>query len=246
MDKQLGDTVKKFMFDINDFDEAALRRKETLARRPTFSQEEMEAARQTGVSQGRVEGLKEALESQESQIRDLCQQLVLTADRLTQDETDRLATFIDQSALIAVQALTRALPVLLNTLAVDQIAAFVNKVLEDQSKGCSLVIRVAPTHEAAIKERLEAMVATLHRKPDWVISSDPSLTGLQCKIEWTGGGAEWNPQAVAEAVLQTITAHLPEHLRADAIPATAPDAAPAIDEAPQTPHTETEPSGDVP
>lgn len=242
MDKQLADTAKKFLFDINDFDEAALRRKETLARRPTFSQEEMEAARQTGVSQGRVEGLKEAMDSQESQIRDLCQQLVLAADRLTQGETDRMATFIDQAALIAVQGLSRTLPVLLDILAVDQIAAFVNKVLEDQTKGRTIAIRVAPDREAAIKERLEAMAATLHRKIDWTITGDPTLSGLQCKIEWTGGGAEWNPQLVADGVLQAIMSHLPAHLQQSAVIEPASE---SVDETPQTPHTENESPGDV-
>jgi flagellar biosynthesis/type III secretory pathway protein FliH len=241
MEKHLAGPTKKFLFDINDFDEAALRAKEVAARRPTFSQEEMEASRQTGHAQGKLEGLKEAIDSQESQIRDLCQQIVIATDKLAQEESDRMATFIDQSALIAVQALSKALPALLETLAIDQIASFVNNVLEEHSKHQTLNIFVAPVREDAVKKRLEAMAASMHRQQNWTIAGDAGLSDLQCRIEWTAGGAEWDPRTVSDALLAAIISHLPPHLRSQA--EVQPD---AIDDTAQKPHTDSTPSGEAP
>ena len=243
-EKTLTEPVKKFFFDLNDFDEEALRRKAALARKPTFSQEEMEASRQTGYAAGRIDGMKEAIGSQEAQIRDLVQQVVMTTDRIAADEADRMATFIDQAALIAVQALSKTLPTLLDLLAVDQIAAFVNGVLEEQVKAQTLNIYVAPEREDNVRERLTAMAESKRRKQAWVITPDPSLGPLQCRIEWTGGGADWDPNAVASTLLQTIVSHLPEHLRIQAMgPEVTPEAAPeptpeaVVDDSAQKPHT---------
>lgn len=238
-EKNLTEPVKKFFFDLNDFDEEALRRKAAAARRPTFSQEEMEASRQTGYAAGRIDGMKEAIGSQEAQIRDLVQQMVMAADKIAADEADRMATFIDQAALVAVQALSKTLPTLLDLLAVDQISAFVNGVLEEQVKNQSLTICVSPEREETIRERLAAMAESKRRKQTWTVMSEPSLGPLQCRIEWTGGGAEWNPQAVATTLLQTIISHLPEHLRTQVFPADA-----QVDDTAQKTHTNEVPKGD--
>lgn len=238
--------TKKFMFDLNDFGEDALRAKAQAARKPTFSQEEMEASRQTGFTEGRVAGLQEAIGSQEAQIRDLSQQIVMATERLAADESDRMATFIDQAALITVQALNKVLPVLLERVAVSEIASFVTRIYEEQVKAQTLSIYVHPMRVTPVTERLEAMAATMRRKTPWIIQGDPSLHEMQCKIEWTGGGADWDPQTVATRMLDAITAHLPEHLRNAANPPVTPeidDTLEVMDASDQTPHTTDTPQG---
>ncbi|MCB1538588.1 MAG: hypothetical protein H6865_05705 [Rhodospirillales bacterium] len=235
MNKNINLPGKKFLFDLNDFDEEAIRAKAALARRPTFSQEELAAARESGFEEGRIAGLQEAINSQEAQIRDLVQQMVISAERLSTQEADRTATFIDQAALVAVQALVRTLPVLLDTLSVEQIANFTVGVLEGHVGHQSIVIHVPPVREQAVTERLHAMAANMRRKQDWTIQPDPKLHDLQCRIEWSGGGAQWDPNIVAARLLETIVGHLPDHLKPQ-VATPIEDA--AMDEAPQTPHTD--------
>jgi flagellar biosynthesis/type III secretory pathway protein FliH len=189
--------------------------------------------------------LREAIDSQEAQIRDLCQQIVIATDKLAQDETDRMATFIDQAALITVQALSKVLPTLLDTLAVDQIAAFINQVLEENAKSQALNIFVSPAREAAVRERLESRAASMHRRANWTIAADAALSDLQCRMEWTAGGAEWDPQTVSDAVLSAITNHLPAHLRPQAAEphSLAPE---TVDVTPQNPHTDNANPGEAP
>lgn len=235
MESAAAGPMKKFFFDLNDFDEEAMRRRAAEARKPTFSQEEMEASRQTGYAQGRTDGMKEAIGSQEAQIRDLVQQMITVADRIAADESDRMATFIDQAALIAVQALSKTLPALMDLLAIDQIAAFVNGVLEEHVKSQTLNIYVNPERETQIRDRMQAMSESMRRKETWTILPDPSLSLLQCRIEWTGGGAQWDPQSVADTLLQTIISHLPESLRANA------NIDAQVDDTAQKPHTDPTP-----
>jgi len=117
-------------------------------------------------------------------------------------------------------------------------------VLENQAKSQTLNIYVAPEREVQVRDRLEAMVQSMRRKQNWVILPEPALGPLQCRIEWTGGGAEWDPEAVANTLLQTIISHLPEHLRAEALPDenALPDA--AIDDSAEKTHTNEVPQGE--
>ncbi len=230
MDPTSREPTKKFLFDINDFGEEALRKKREAARRPTFSQEEMEASRQTGFEQGRAAGIKETLGSQEAQIRDVLQQVVFAADRLEQGETERLATFINLSALMAAQAIARLCPALLDHFAADQVMHFIRDVLGRQIKGQAIVIHVAPEHAAYISARLDETLAGMHRKLACTVEPDAALDGLQCRFEWTGGGAQWDPAATLDDLLQTLRSHLPEDLRAQA--------AAGVDETAQTPHND--------
>lgn len=241
MGEDLSDNAKKFLFDDNDFSEDALRRKREAARRPTFSQEQMEASRKAGYDEGRKAGIAETLNSQEAQIRDVLQQVVLAATRLESEESNRLATYINQSALVTAQALSRTVPALLDMLAQEQIAMFMKQVLTEQVRGQTLTVHVAPMHCESIKTRFQKMLEQMRRKTACVITEDPTLNGLQCRFEWTGGGADWDPRTVAESLLEKLVSHLPEHLRAAAI--LPPE---GVDEAAQTAHNEPNSSGDVP
>ncbi|MBU6235538.1 MAG: hypothetical protein KGQ41_06815 [Alphaproteobacteria bacterium] len=241
MGKDLGDNAKKFLFDNNDFSEEAQRRKREEARKPTFSAEQMEASKNAGFNEGRKAGIQETLDSQESQIRDTLQQVVMAAARLEAEENKRLATFINQSALVTAQALTHTMPALLQIMGATQIETFMQQVLSELAKGQALVIHVPPAHYDQISARYTALAEKLRRKGACTIVPDPSLTGLECRMDWTGGGAEWNPQAVATKLLETIIAHLPEELRPMAqLPSQ------TVDETQGTPHNEQILTGDVP
>lgn len=208
---------QKYLFDHNDFDEAAVRARIAAARRPTFSQDEMEASRQTGFAQGRAEGQREAMASLEAQLRELMQQVSHTAALFLDNETARLAAFIDQSSLITAQILVRTMPVLLQTLSLVQIENFVRDTLRTHVKKGKLIILVAPNYAEPIKERIKDLADTTPHLGDWTIDADPTLSAYQCRVEWSGGGAEWNPENVANIALQTIFDHLPDELKVHAM-----------------------------
>jgi len=226
----VGDNAKKFLFDINDFGEEALRKKREHARRPTFSQEEMEASRQTGFEQGRTAGIRETLASQEAQVRDILQQVVFAADRLEQGEAQRINSFIEQSTVLATQAITKLCPALLDVMAATQIDGFIRRVLAEQVKGQAITIHVAPEHVEQINTRLTETLVSMRRRATCNVVPDTTLNGLQCRFEWTGGGAEWDPGAAMNSLLETIISHLPEEMRAQA--------SATVDEQPQTPHND--------
>jgi|GEM_PF-2475604 len=234
---------QKYFFDNNDFDEEALRRKREALRKPTFSQEEMEASRQTGFAQGRQEGQRETMASLEARLSELLQQISHTAAIFLDNETARLSAFIDQSSLVTAQILIKVMPVLLQTLSLEQIENFVRETLRQHVKKGSLTILVAPEYADAVRDRLKNLPETTPHLGEWSIEADPSLSNYQSRVEWNGGGAEWNPENVATVALQTLFDHLPDHLKeqavpkAPAVPGTTETAPVSMDEPVQTDNT---------
>jgi len=235
---------QKYFFDNNDFDEDAIRRKREALRKPTFSQEEMEASRQTGFAQGREEGQRETMASLEAQLRELLQQISHTAIVFLDNETERLATFIDQSSVMTAQILVRTMPVLLKVMAVEQIEGFIRETLKAHVKKGRLTIYVSPQYEQAVKDRLKTLPENTPHLADWDIASSPDLSAYQSRVEWSGGGAEWNPENVANVALQTIFDHLPDDLKVQVTlgqptqPENQQETKVAVDDAPQTAHTD--------
>jgi hypothetical protein len=237
----LADNIKKFLFDTNDFGEDALRKKKAAAKTPVFSQAEMEASRQTGLEEGKIIGINETLNSQESHIRDILQQVVMAATRLEDNETQRLATFIDQATLISAQALTKIIPTLLNMLTVAQIDSFIRKVLAEQIRAQSLNIYIASEHKDAIETRLKQILQNMRRKINCEVHADSTLSNLQCRFEWTGGGAQWDPDHLSTTILNNIIAQMPDDIRQHM-----ESSSETLDETIQTPHNESNSSGDAP
>jgi hypothetical protein len=213
MEKPLGDHAKKFLFDTNDFGEEALRKKIEAAKKPTFSQSDMEASRQTGFEEGKIIGINETLASQEAHIRDLLQQIVIAATRLEDNEATRNAHFIDQATLLATQALTRTIPTLLDYLAIEQLSRFIKTVLSENISTQNIVIFVSAQNKDHIEKRLKTMLQTMQRKINCVIEIDQNLNHMQCRFEWLGGGAQWSPDKTAHGLLGTIISHLPADLQ---------------------------------
>jgi flagellar biosynthesis/type III secretory pathway protein FliH len=213
MEKPLGDNAKKFLFDTNDFGEEALRKKVEAAKKPIFSQSDMEASRQTGFEEGKIIGINETLASQEAHIRDLLQQIVIAASRLEEDEAKRNAHFIDQATLLATQALTRTIPTLLDYLALEQISRFIKNVLSENTTTQNIAIFVNAQNKEHIEKRLQNSLDAMPRKISCTIQTDANLNHMQCRFEWLGGGAQWSPDKTAHGLLGTIISHLPAHLQ---------------------------------
>lgn len=241
MENDLNGGTKKYFFDNNDFSEEALRRKREEARKPSFSSEQVEAARKAGYEEGKKAGIAETIDSQEAKIRDLLQQVVMAATRLEQDETARLATFIDQSALVTAQALVRIIPTLLDETSLDQISGFMKTVLTETSKKQPLVLHVPSVHHAELCDRYEKMASDMRRTGKCEIVADPALTATECRFEWAGGGAEWSPENVAGLLMARIREILPENMK-DAVNSSAQ----GVDESGNSPHNDETSNGDMP
>jgi flagellar assembly protein FliH len=80
-----------------------------------------------------------------------------------------------------------------------------------------ITLRAAPNVAAILEPRLADIAHEEGYDGRVMIAADPHMTGADCRIEWRGGGAERNEQAIEEA-LTALIAHRFSH--SDAAPST--------------------------
>lgn len=223
---------KKYLFDNNDFDEEVIRARARAQaeakRRPTFSQEEMEASRQTGFTQGRQEGVRETMSGLEAQLAELAQHIHTSLGLFTAQEEARTALFVEQASTLAATILQKSMPALLEKMSLPQMTDFLSDILSQHVKKNNLLIYVPTRYADALNEKIQELASKSEHGHTWQVKPSDTLSNYECHIEWDGGGARYDGQTIANVALNALMAQI------------AP-----IDESVQNPHNETDTHQDI-
>jgi len=191
--------MEKFLFDTS-FDteksaaakaaEAAKKAAEETPLAPTFSEEELEAARQAAYAEGKAAGVAEAEAGQTRRLAEAVEalppQLAQLAQNLETQADDRRRETLD-AALTVVRKL---FPNLARAHGLDEIHAVVDACLERLRDEPRLVIRSADGDLDALKERIEQSVQHSGFEGKLVFLVDERLADGDLRVEWADGGAE--------------------------------------------------------
>jgi flagellar assembly protein FliH len=183
----------KFLFD-QSFDAPdpprASARRPALPPEPTFSRQELEAARAAGIDEGRAAGLAEATRTNEtlaaaalSRVAAGVQQLLDGSARQGQ-ETQRLCC---DTMRIALQ---KAVPALARRAALSEIEALLGDCLREAIEEPRLVVRACDDVFEALQRRLAALTAAAGFAGKVVLLADETLGPGDVRVEWAEGGAE--------------------------------------------------------
>ncbi|GEM_PF-2697072 len=225
--------IKKFLFDLHDFDEESLARKRKAAeapKPPSFSEAELESARAQAYQKGRIAGIDEERKSINQRVADTIAGFQIQFDTLYAQEEGRNTRFVDDSIALVLDSLQKAFPTLFEASKIDELEAFLKNHIAGHIKTPMLDIRVHPSLKDEINKRMAEILAHSPLSGDWSVSGDSAIQPGHCKILWAHGGAEWVPMALHH----TILAFFKEQLGANYEPYIAPPA-PMAAPAPLTP-----------
>ncbi len=202
--------AKKFMFDTR-FDEeprpeepAEVVEEEPEAEEaeeaPTFSQDDVNAARDEGFAAGRDQGVREAAGVTE---RMTAEALGAVGERLAelfriQQETNT-ATAADAVA-VAAAVVRKLFPDLSRRNALGEVERLIEDVMDTMMGEPRVTIRVDAELHTALEEHV-AGLATRHGFEGQIdVVADPELPAGDCRIEWRNGGAERNSDALWQEI----------------------------------------------
>jgi flagellar assembly protein FliH len=181
--------ISKFLFDT-DFGgpptpAAAAREPDDEAEAPTFSEDELQAAREHGYETGVAAGRAQALAGVESKIEALLEELRGRLDTLADEVAGQR-----QAAIAEVVTLAKAIAA---KVAGESTAEHSLELIETLARDClaslyqasEATIRVGPDLAPALGERLGALALPVAIE----VAADPTLAGADCRIEWLSGGA---------------------------------------------------------
>lgn len=204
--------IKKFMFDLNDFDDDAIAKKQEEEENilPSFSEEELEAARAEGYQKGRIAGIDEERASLTQHIQNTMQSLVPNIQQLLAQEEQRSARFVDDSIALTHDALEKLFPQLHQKTHLDALKTYLKQTLTEQYKWTKLIISVHPDTEKEIANYIAQSFATENSEIRIIVQSGADTPLGHAHIQWDHGGALWTPLKLQEAVLENLISFLPD------------------------------------
>ncbi|WP_193371031.1 FliH/SctL family protein [Pelagibius marinus] len=157
---------------------------------PTFSEEELEAARQAAFAEGKAAGLAEAEQSHAKRLADSVADLPPHFDRLAQEleqlETERRRGSLDA----AVTVVRKIFPRLARDGGLEEIRAVVEACLERLRDEPRLLIRCADCDLDPLRERIESSTSRGSFEGKLVFLVDETIAAGDVRVEWADGGAE--------------------------------------------------------
>jgi len=215
--------AEKFMFDLTfdnevevslqteQADEIATVEEELEIIAPTFSEEEVEIARQQGFEAGKEEGLAATLEVLTRQINEtlLKADEKLLAAFQTQDSVNQELSRAAHS--LAMGICKKMMPAMAKQHSFDE----VEKVIEEVFAKAIEEPRITLSVHSDIAEAVEVRVSELAKEKGYegrfFVRADEALEASDCRIDWANGGSERNTQELWANITTIVARNIGEN-----------------------------------
>ncbi len=209
---------------------------------PTFSEEEMAAAREESFATGKAEGVNEAAEATERQISASLEKLGQQFDSLFKAQETADAAIMENAISVACGIARKVFPALNQQGALGEIERMTVMSLEKILEEPQVIIAVNPELEAALKERLDTLTAQAGYKGEVKIIADDKVDPGDCRMEWSGGGANRDMDALWQEIDEIVERNLSGN--PETSPEPSPEPAKTVPE--ESPEPSPEPAKTVP
>lgn len=217
-DPLLKKPARKFLFDVNDFDEKD-DAEDILPEEPpppppppTFSEAELEGARRDGLARGRAEAAAEAEASRERRVADLLETISREFSTLFAAEDLRNAQFEAESLRLTLAILERLFPAMNRKYGLAEIQRIIADVLETQREQPVIKIEVQPDYVETIRDHVERVMKQGNMEGSCQVMGNSALGDGDVRMSWADGGAFRESAETAEDItrhLQVILAERP-------------------------------------
>jgi len=180
---------------------------------PTFSEEELQLAREAAYEEGRQAGLAEGLEQSERMIATALTNLSDQMPNVFRVQEEANDANQKAAARVALAVLKKVLPAACETYAFEEVTRVVEDVVGHVLDEPRIIVRVAQPLVDAVRERLEAVCEAHGFEGRVVVQADQRLAPGDCRVEWTDGGAERDQARLFADIETTVERALapPEH-----------------------------------
>jgi flagellar assembly protein FliH len=189
----------KFNFDT-PFDEPAPHVEPAAPPPPTFTLEELEAARAEATAAGIEAGEARARAALEAAIEASLAGVGRALGDLLARQTGMLIEIRADAAELAHAIAAKLAPTLVAKVPLAEIETMIEGCLGELAEEPRIVIRLADQLVDALKARIDGIAAAAGFPGQIVLLGDPSIEVGDARVEWAHGGAERNTRALASAI----------------------------------------------
>lgn len=208
---------KKFLFNAHDFNAPDPNDVEEIAFvEPTFSKEELAAAKQKAFQKGKQEGIDETNAALTKRTADLLQQIAQHYPTLLMQEDERAALYEAEALRLTAQIFDTLYPLLKTHFAEEELKDKIKRIMDAQDEQSHISISVHPDMVTPIQtlldERTKDAVVFAHTKKDFIVRGQDNIDLQAVTMKWKDGGATYDAADLAQKihnVLEESLAPLP-------------------------------------
>lgn len=211
--------TNKFLFDLNIFDTPKEKdvieeivEEEIEPPPPTFSEDELEAAKAVAQSLGQREGAKEELEKREQFIAETLQKISDNFSTLFAAEIYRERQYEEESLKLALEVIKLLAPSLNDKLGEEALKNTLKSTLHTQSEQAEVRIEVHPDTAPDIDALIQTIWPDKDITPRYKVVADSNLETGACAVSWKDGGMIRTPEKTANDIKVAIESLLGEQV----------------------------------
>lgn len=198
---------KKFFFDLNNFDapdEVVEEIVEEVIEQepppPTFTEDELEAAKATAHAAGVREGMADEKSKREQKTLEVLEKIAENFSSLFAAEQYRERLYEEEAIKLTLETLNIAVPALSPKIGSETIETVIRKNLQKQSEQSEIIIELSPDDIHNIKKMMETMWKDTDKAPRCKVIENAELPPGACSLSWQDGGLVRNPVKTAESI----------------------------------------------
>ena len=214
---------ERFLFDVSfDEEDLALAEAEATAKLaiqdaeiadpeeniPTFTEDQLNAARHEGYEAGQEAGIQEAGDAIETKINDVLSMIGTQMDELFKRQAVDTATTFTDAVNIAVAIARKCFPHLNDTHGFNEIERMVGKVLTEVLEEPRVIIHVNPTLKGPLDARIKTIASASNFEGQMIILEAEDMATGDCQITWSSGTAERDMEGMLGKIGQIIETNL--------------------------------------
>lgn len=192
----------KYLFNLNDFNEPDPEELEDEEPPPpTFSEEELEQARNSGYQQGKADGLAESKASRDQYIAGLLGQISQRFETLFAAEQNRENIFENEAIVLALATFKKVFPLLNEQNGLEEVKHVIQETLTQLENQSKIIIEVCEEDAKDVEQHIKTITPTLENV---VVTGSSQLKKGDCAMKWENGGATRDSEEVAEKILMNL------------------------------------------
>lgn len=197
----------KFLFDLNNFDTVEDEAEEIIEEEievepppPTFSEDDLEAARATAHANGVREGIAEERERREQKTAELLEKIADNFSSLFAAEQYRERQYEEEAVRLTLETINIALPALTPLIGTETLKTVIADNLKKQSDQSEIIIELHPDDIPPIKELLTTLWKEGENAPRYKIIENENTEKGACSLSWADGGLVRDPAKTTKAI----------------------------------------------
>ncbi|UUX50512.1 FliH/SctL family protein [Nisaea acidiphila] len=201
---------------------------------PTYSQDEIDEAKEASYQLGRQEGMSAAMAGIEQQVAVALEGVLSQIGKLTETHRKWTSEMQRDAVRLSATIMRKLAPELTRGTELPQIEHVINQAFQFLTEQPKVMIRVAAEIEEPLRDKVQLMASRVGYEGEVVLVGDPELVATDCRVSWAAGAVEraldetWSE--IDEMVERTVSALPPRSGIGSDVPAS-----PEVDDAGEMP-----------